>query len=225
MPAATGSSATDSLRSHVAASTARAILDGGPWGQGFPEPTFDDEFVVLSSRVVGERHWKMVIRPADSDLTIDAIDLIAQSRHPECLHEGQEAVAVELLIAVDSPTFMREKRFRIAVHEPASANLAIQGLYEPGSFFKPFTVAWALAHGVVQPDEMLDMLLAGSSARVEVRVVSAVALDEDADPPHHLVIGVDHDIEGREPHVLVRPVQPVAGLALQSRWRGLPGSR
>lgn len=53
--------------------TARAILDGGPWGQGFPEPIFDDEFVVLSSRVVGERHWKMVIRPPGSELAIDAI--------------------------------------------------------------------------------------------------------------------------------------------------------
>ena len=53
--------------------TARAILDGGPWGQGFPEPIFDDEFDVLSSRVVGERHWKLVIRPTGSELAIDAI--------------------------------------------------------------------------------------------------------------------------------------------------------
>ena len=31
---------------------------------------------------------------------------------------------VELLIAVDSPTFMREKRFRLVVHEPAQAAVA-----------------------------------------------------------------------------------------------------
>ncbi|MDA1195070.1 MAG: penicillin-binding transpeptidase domain-containing protein [Planctomycetota bacterium] len=42
-------------------------------------------------------------------------------------------------------------------HSPANANLAIQGLYEPGSFMKPFTAAWALGHGVVKPDEILDM--------------------------------------------------------------------
>ena len=41
--------------------------------------------------------------------------------------------------------------------EPANANLAIQGLYEPGSFFKPFTVAWALRHGVVGANEEIDM--------------------------------------------------------------------
>jgi len=53
--------------------TARAMLDGGPWGQAFPEPLFDDRFEVLSSRVVGDRHWKLLLRPLDSDLTLDAI--------------------------------------------------------------------------------------------------------------------------------------------------------
>ena len=42
-------------------------------------------------------------------------------------------------------------------HQPATSNLAIQGLFEPGSFFKPFTVAWALGHGVVTPTESLAM--------------------------------------------------------------------
>lgn len=41
--------------------------------------------------------------------------------------------------------------------EPANTNLAVQGLFEPGSFFKPFTVGWALAHGVVKPDDTLEM--------------------------------------------------------------------
>ena len=53
--------------------TARAILSGGPWGQGFPEPVFDGIFSVVSSRVVGERHWKLVVVPKDSDLALDAI--------------------------------------------------------------------------------------------------------------------------------------------------------
>ena len=53
--------------------TARAISDGGPWGQGFAEPIFDDRFEVISSRVVGEKHWKLVMRPAGGDLAVDAI--------------------------------------------------------------------------------------------------------------------------------------------------------
>lgn len=38
---------------------AELLRDGGPWGQGFPEPQFDGEFEVLSWRVVGERHLKL----------------------------------------------------------------------------------------------------------------------------------------------------------------------
>jgi len=37
---------------------ADAIAVGGPWGQGFPEPVFDNVFAVRDSRIVGERHWK-----------------------------------------------------------------------------------------------------------------------------------------------------------------------
>lgn len=53
--------------------TARALLDGGPWGQGFPEPLFDGEFDVVSSRIVGEHHWKLVLRPAAGGAPLDAI--------------------------------------------------------------------------------------------------------------------------------------------------------
>ena len=35
------------------------LRDGGPWGQGYPEPLFDGEFEVLRSRVVGERHLRL----------------------------------------------------------------------------------------------------------------------------------------------------------------------
>ena len=39
--------------------TAHALRDGGPWGQGFPEPLFEGEFDVGSWRQVGERHLKL----------------------------------------------------------------------------------------------------------------------------------------------------------------------
>jgi single-stranded-DNA-specific exonuclease len=38
--------------------SAEALRDGGPWGQGYPEPLFDGEFDVVAWRVVGERHVK-----------------------------------------------------------------------------------------------------------------------------------------------------------------------
>ena len=55
--------------------TARALADGGPWGQGFPEPVFDGEFAVRDARVVGERHLKLRLCPAGGAAgdTVDAI--------------------------------------------------------------------------------------------------------------------------------------------------------
>ena len=40
-------------------STALALRDGGPWGQGFAEPLFDDVFDVLSWKILGEQHLKL----------------------------------------------------------------------------------------------------------------------------------------------------------------------
>lgn len=42
--------------------TAWALRLAGPWGQGFPEPVFDDTFEVLEWRVLGERHLKLSLR-------------------------------------------------------------------------------------------------------------------------------------------------------------------
>ncbi|MFW6094431.1 MAG: DHHA1 domain-containing protein, partial [Pseudomonadota bacterium] len=42
--------------------TARRLAEGGPWGQAFPEPLFHGEFELVSQRVVGEAHLKLVVR-------------------------------------------------------------------------------------------------------------------------------------------------------------------
>ena len=63
--------------------TARVVLQGGPWGQGFPEPTFDDRFEVVSSRIVGERHWKLVLRVPGNDQLLDAIAFNAVQQLPQ----------------------------------------------------------------------------------------------------------------------------------------------
>ncbi|MFO7604580.1 MAG: single-stranded-DNA-specific exonuclease RecJ [Gammaproteobacteria bacterium] len=52
---------------------AQALRDAGPWGQGFPEPTFDGEFEVVHRRIVGERHLKLQVRPLSGTTVIDAI--------------------------------------------------------------------------------------------------------------------------------------------------------
>jgi single-stranded-DNA-specific exonuclease len=42
--------------------TARLLRDAGPWGQGFPPPLFHDTFEVVSQRVVGQQHLRLVLR-------------------------------------------------------------------------------------------------------------------------------------------------------------------
>ena len=39
-----------------------ALRDGGAWGQGYPEPAFDDDFALVDFKVVGERHLRMRVR-------------------------------------------------------------------------------------------------------------------------------------------------------------------
>ena len=39
--------------------TALALRDGGPWGQGFAEPLFDDVFEVVGWKIIGEHHLKL----------------------------------------------------------------------------------------------------------------------------------------------------------------------
>ncbi|HEY2418109.1 MAG TPA: single-stranded-DNA-specific exonuclease RecJ, partial [Steroidobacteraceae bacterium] len=57
----------------LALETAAALRAGGPWGQLFPEPTFDGVFNVRNTRIVGERHVKMWVEVPHTGRAFDAI--------------------------------------------------------------------------------------------------------------------------------------------------------
>jgi single-stranded-DNA-specific exonuclease len=59
------------LQVDVTIGLVREILQLIPWGQGFPEPLFDDEFEILEQRIVGQRHLKMKLLRGEQ--TFDAI--------------------------------------------------------------------------------------------------------------------------------------------------------
>lgn len=52
---------------------ARELRFGGPWGQGFAEPVFDNTFELVSWRLVGARHWKLKLRPCGHSGVVDAM--------------------------------------------------------------------------------------------------------------------------------------------------------
>ncbi|MBS0971312.1 single-stranded-DNA-specific exonuclease RecJ [Chimaeribacter arupi] len=53
--------------------TAELLREGGPWGQAFPEPTFDGMFRILQQRLVGERHLKLMVEPLGGGPLLDGI--------------------------------------------------------------------------------------------------------------------------------------------------------
>ena len=55
---------------YIAISTVK-LLENEVWGQGFPPPVFEDEFVVESQRVLKDKHLKLRLRK--DDLRLDAI--------------------------------------------------------------------------------------------------------------------------------------------------------
>ncbi len=65
---------------------AEALRDGGPWGQGFPEPLFDGHFEVLDWKVVGERHLKLTLRHPDRREPLAAIQFGGWQGQPPSSH-------------------------------------------------------------------------------------------------------------------------------------------
>ncbi|MEJ4045442.1 single-stranded-DNA-specific exonuclease RecJ [Erwinia sp. SLM-02] len=53
--------------------TAELLRDAGPWGQAFPEPTFDGKFKLLQQKLVGERHLKVMLEPMGGGPLLDGI--------------------------------------------------------------------------------------------------------------------------------------------------------
>lgn len=49
------------------------LRDAGPWGQGFPEPLFDNRFEVVDWKVLGGKHLKLTLSPHGSTRRVAAI--------------------------------------------------------------------------------------------------------------------------------------------------------
>ena len=52
---------------------AAMIKYAGPWGQQFPEPIFDGEFLIINQKIVGSNHLKLTLGIIGTQQVIDAI--------------------------------------------------------------------------------------------------------------------------------------------------------
>ncbi len=85
----------------------------GPWGQHFPEPLFDGEFAVVSQRIVGEKHLKLVLSlPGDSQI-LDAIAFNVDVG----LWPSEEVNRVRLAYRLDVNEFRGRQSVQLLVEE------------------------------------------------------------------------------------------------------------
>ncbi len=56
----------------IALDFAQTLRKAGPWGQGFPEPLFEGDFEVIQTRILKEKHLKLLLKSSKNNL-IDAI--------------------------------------------------------------------------------------------------------------------------------------------------------
>jgi len=95
---------------------AELLRIAGPWGQGFPEPTFEGQFEILQRRIVGEHHLKMLLKK--SEKTVDAIAFRTDDKDwPE------EINRVKLVYRLDVNEFNGRKNVQFIVEyvEPMSS--------------------------------------------------------------------------------------------------------
>ncbi len=99
----------------LALETATALRAGGPWGQLFPEPSFDGVFAVRNTRIVGERHVKMWVEVPHSGRTFDAIAFNfldgSAADPPAPLPSGQ----VRLVYRLDVNEYQNQRRLQLLV--------------------------------------------------------------------------------------------------------------
>jgi single-stranded-DNA-specific exonuclease len=96
----------------IALETAHALRAGGPWGQAFPEPSFDGIFSIRSARVIGERHLKMWVEVPRSGRTFDAIAFNQlEEGAPLTLPEGLQ----QLVYRLEVNEYQGERRLQLLI--------------------------------------------------------------------------------------------------------------
>jgi single-stranded-DNA-specific exonuclease len=58
---------------HLNLTVAKLLRDAVPWGQGFPEPCFDDRFELLDSRTLKDVHLKLRLKAVAGGNAVEAI--------------------------------------------------------------------------------------------------------------------------------------------------------
>lgn len=96
--------------------TAETLRAGGPWGQQFPEPTFDGTFRLLHQKLVAGKHLKMMVEPLAGGSVIDAIAFnVDLKRWPDA-----SVQQIELVYRLDVNEFRGNRSVQLMVEHLAA---------------------------------------------------------------------------------------------------------
>jgi single-stranded-DNA-specific exonuclease len=99
----------------LALETATALRAGGPWGQLFPEPSFDGVFTVRNTRIVGERHVKMWVEVPHTGRSFDAIAFNFLDATTAGSAPPLPAGEVRLVYRLDVNEYQNQRRLQLLV--------------------------------------------------------------------------------------------------------------
>jgi len=89
---------------------AQQLMDADPWGQAFPPPVFEGEFLVLEQRWMKEKHLKLTLRHLDGGGWLEAIRFnVADTPLPADIKR------IRLAYTLDINEFRGERRLQLKV--------------------------------------------------------------------------------------------------------------
>ncbi|MBV8784442.1 MAG: single-stranded-DNA-specific exonuclease RecJ [Gammaproteobacteria bacterium] len=95
----------------IALETAQALRAGGPWGQAFPEPSFDGLFSIRNARLIGTRHVKMWVEVPRSGRAFDAVAFNHLETEGAPLPQG----LAQLVYRLEVNEYLGERRLQLLV--------------------------------------------------------------------------------------------------------------
>ena len=89
---------------------AETLRFAGPWGQGFSEPLFDDEFDVLDWRIVGEKHLKFKLL---HNVSGEEVEAIAFNQSADVLQAGKSSL--RMIYRMDVNEFRGRRNLQLII--------------------------------------------------------------------------------------------------------------
>ncbi len=97
---------------------ARQMRDAGPWGQNFAEPLFDGEFEIVSWKVMGEVHMRLMLRHNDVAQPLEAVMFNAYDGTPP-------PARIRIAFQLDVNTWNDTERLQLLIRHLEPAGLQI----------------------------------------------------------------------------------------------------